>query len=163
MLARIADLYNRSEKLHGVALQDFVTLQRWDHHGAHDLKLMIEKAQRKLATCNKRTQAAATELITPALATFASSIGMELVRKLASSSADVSNSEAAADVPVKPESTALASNTLPRLVQSVVGLSTSWARMVEFPEIVHTWMASQCANLKQGVKFCQHLCMHVSI
>ena len=135
-------------------LQDFVTLQKWDHHGAYDLKLLIEKTQRKLASCSKRTTSAASELITPALARSAQSIGIELLRGLATHTADESK---AAATP--------ATDTVPRPLQSTVAVLSVWSSTTDVPAVVATWMTSKCIALKQGVARCSlivhsfHVCI----
>lgn len=120
-----------------------MTLQKWDHHGAYDLKLLIEKTQRKLASCSKRTTAAASELITSALARSAQSIGIELLCGVAAHTPDNSKG---------PESTtAPTTETLPRPLQSTVAVMSLWNRMTDVPITVAAWITSNCIALKQGV------------
>lgn len=64
-------------------LQDFVTLQRWEHQGTVDLKLNIEKSQRKLIKCRRQVSVAVQEMVTPIFAGLANSLGICHVQAVA--------------------------------------------------------------------------------
>lgn len=146
----------------GGVVQDFVTLQKWDHHGAYDLKLLIDKTQRKLASCSKRTASAAAELITPALARTANSIGSELVRGLVAHTPDESKGSDSVEGKGTSISTIATAklSSLPRPVQSAVGVLSLWSRMAKVPAVVEAWLASKCMALKEGMASCR---LHVHV
>lgn len=144
-------------------VQDFVTLQKWDHNGAYDLKLLIEKTQRKLATCSKRTTSAASEMITPVLSRSAASIGIELVCGISTHTADDApdaDGSKAQDKSAPSSSTTL---TLPRPLQTSIAVFTLWNKMPKVPAVVEAWITSQCMALKQGVIFCHAQVPHCKL
>jgi hypothetical protein len=130
-------------------VQGFVTLQKWDHHGAYDLKLLIEKTQRKLATCNKRTASAASELITPVFSSSAASVGIDLVNSLAAPLAEQSLRADDAEPPSKVASISTTSSNLPRPVQTSLSTLALWNRMEAVPAVVEAWITSSCSALQQ--------------
>lgn len=64
-----------------------MTLQKWEHQGIVDLKLNIEKSQRKLVKCRRQAAAAVHELVTPVFANLAKYLGINHVKSVAASAA----------------------------------------------------------------------------
>eukprot|EP00892_Ulva_mutabilis_P006641 jgi/Ulvmu1/4349/UM002_0073.1 len=66
-------------------MKDFVALQKWEHQGTVDLKLNIEKSQRKLTKCRRQAAAAVSQMVTPVFARLAGTLGIDHVQRIASS------------------------------------------------------------------------------
>jgi hypothetical protein len=131
-----------------VHVQDFVTLQKWDHHGTYDLKLLIERSHRKLANCGRKAASAAGALITPILAKLANSFGMELIKQLVISMAkDEGKPPSAVKIPA-------AAVTARMPVDTTVQLFSLWRDVAQLPASVCEWLAAACAAIKEGVDLC---------
>lgn len=126
-------------------LQDFVTLQRWEHQGTVDLKLNIEKSQRKLVKCRRQVSFAVQEMVTPVFAGLASSLGIHHVQAVAAKAhqfVEVLSGPDSTD-----PSTAILSNTVPvHPYQIAADTKYDPRQMTEaMAAVAEKWMHQSCS------------------
>jgi hypothetical protein len=135
-------------------MQDFVALQKWDHHGAADLKLTTERSQRKLLKCRRQAIAAAREPVTPIFARLSKAMGISTLKCLVAGLSIDTGRE---------EETAVTVNTglaLPRTSLQVGPPSQDLAT------VVHTttsdaaaWLEAYCKELQKGTIMQMVVCL----